>query len=344
MSRTLAAGCLITVLCGPGGYALGQAPPPGMGPPPVPALPATDDPAELKRLWAAQLDATRWERGQLEKQADDLRIALAAKGVLDYRKIEYRSADGLSIPAYLFQPLTPAAGRRPAVIFVHGSQHGQFNSRSYPRVAELVQRGYLVLAPDYRSSSGYTKAFHDAADYGGREIDDMLAAGDFLAALPGVDPARIAILGQSHGGYNVLMALARQPGKFAAGVDFFGPTDLVWRLTAPAGANANTDPGDREYFAGMVGKPIDEAPELYRARSPRHLAKDIRDPLLILHGDRDAVVSVQESLWLDAALKEAGNNNHSLHVIRDGQHGYPAPQMDEMWRLTFGFLQETLGH
>jgi len=263
--------------------------------------------------------------------------------VLNYRKLAYASTDGLQIPSYLFKSLTPPAGKVPAIIYAHGNQHGQFNSRTFPRVAELVRRGYVVLAPDYRSSSGYTKAFHDAADYGGKEIDDMLAARDFLASMPEVDPARIVIMGQSHGGYNALMALARYPDKFAGGVDFFGPTDLVWRLSAKPGENPNAEAGDREYFATMVGKGIDEAPELYRARSPRHIAKDIKAPLLILHGDKDAIVSVQESIWLADALKKAGKKNFTFHIMKDGQHGYPPRQMDEAWALTFEFLEKVFG-
>lgn len=295
-------------------------------------------------LLAASLPAGAddWEAGRRAKLADDLRIGEAAQGHADYRKLTYPGTDGLSIPAYLFKPLRPAPGRSGAVIYVHGSQHGQFNSRSLPRVLELVKRGYVVLAPDYRSSSGYTQEFHDAADYGGREIDDMLAARNFLTGLPEVDARRIAILGLSHGGYNVLMALARWPDQFAAGVDFFGPTDLVWRLTAPPGENPNAEPGDREYFARMVGKNIDEAPELYRARSPRFVADRIAAPLLILHGDKDSVVRVQESEWLAEALKAAGKTNFSFHVIKDGEHGYPAAQMDEAWDLAFAFLDRVL--
>lgn len=310
-------------------------------PAPEPArapVPATNDPAELKRLWAQQQDADRWEKVRLLKQIDDLQIELTAKGVLDYRKLDYASSDGLQIPAYLFRPLAPPAGKVPAIIYAHGGQHGQFRSRLLPRLSEFVRRGYIVLAPDYRSSSGYSREFHDAADYGGREIDDMLAARELLAAMPEVDPRRIAIIGESHGGYNTLMALARAPGKFAAGVDFFGPTDLVWRLTAPPGDNPNAEPGDREYFARMVGRSIDEAPELYRARSPRYLAKEISAPLLILHGDKDAIVSVRESVWMAEALEEAGRKNFSLHIIEDGQHGYPRPQMDAAWGLAYEFL------
>ncbi|MEQ1801295.1 MAG: alpha/beta fold hydrolase [Gammaproteobacteria bacterium] len=286
--------------------------------------------------------ADSWEDARNAKLADDLRIEDAVRGNTDYRKLTYASTDGLLIPAYLFKPLRPAPGKGAAVIYVHGSQHGQFNSRSLPRVMELVKRGYVVLAPDYRSSAGYTREFHDAADYGGMEIDDMLAARNFLAALPEVNAKRIAILGLSHGGYNVLMALARWPDQFAAGVDFFGPTDLVWRLTAPAGENPNAEPGDREYFQRMVGKSIDEAPELYRARSPRFLADRIQAPLLILHGEKDSVVRVQESEWMAEALKAAGRTNFSFHVIKDGEHGYPVAQMDEAWELAYAFLERTL--
>lgn len=296
----------------------------------------------LEQQLAAHPGEDEWEKGRLQKRIDDLRIGLAAQGTLEFRKITYPSADSLPIPAYLFAPLAPAPGKHPAVIYAHGGQHGQFNSKSMNRVMALVGRGWRVIAPDYRSSSGYTREFHDAADYGGREIDDMMAARDYLATLPGVDPRRIAILGLSHGGYNTLMALARAPGTFAAGVDFFGPTDLLWRLTAGPGENPNAEPGDREYFARMVGKTVEEAPALYRDRSPRFLADRIRDPLLILHGEKDSVVRVEESVWLAEALERAGNRNFSFHVIKDGEHGYPAAPMDEAWDLALDFLERVL--
>jgi len=289
-------------------------------------------------LLAPALAADEWEEARQAKAADDVRIGDAAGGSFSYSKITYESADGLAIPAYLFVPLVPIAQKVGAVIYVHGSQHGQFNSGALNRVKALVDHGWVVLAPDYRSSTGYGREFYDAADYGGREIDDMLAARDYLARRPEVDPKRIAILGLSHGGYNTLMALAVAPGRFVAGVDFFGPTDLVWRLTAKAGENPNAEAGDREYFARMVGRSLDEAPELYRARSPRFLAEKIRDPLLILHGDKDGVVNVQESLWMAEALERADHPDFALYVIKDGQHGYPEPQMDEAWDLALEFL------
>jgi dipeptidyl aminopeptidase/acylaminoacyl peptidase len=116
----------------------------------------------------------------------------------------------------------------------------------------------------------------------------------------------------------------------------------VWRLSSTAAENPNAEPGDREYFARMVGKSLAEAPELYRARSPRFLADRITAPLLILHGDKDAVVNPQESKWMAEALEKAGKKNYEYHVIRDGAHGYPPAQMDEAWALAFDFLARNL--
>jgi dipeptidyl aminopeptidase/acylaminoacyl peptidase len=298
--------------------------------------------AELDRQLDDLADEATWERGRLDRQIDELRIELATLGELDYSKIAYPSTDGLPIPAYLFRPLEPAPARVPAIIYAHGGEHGRFQSRSLKYVKTFVQRGYVVLAPNYRSSSGYSREFYEAADYGGLEIDDMLAARDFLAGSPDVDAGRIAILGLSHGGYNALMALIRAPGKFAAAVDFFGPTDLVWRVTATPDENPNTEPGDHEKFARMVGKTLDEAPDLYHARSPRFLADLIDEPVLILHGNKDSVVLLQESEWLAEAFEQAGKQNFAFHVIEGGQHGYPMQAMDAAWRLAYEFLDETL--
>lgn len=284
-------------------------------------------------------DADR-DRSTLDRQIDDLRIELESLGVLNYQKLAYPSRDGLEIPAHLFRPLHASETKRPAIIYAHGGEHGRFRSRSFKNVRALVGQGYAVLAPDYRGSMGYTQEFYDAADYGGLEIDDMLAARAFLAAMPEIDAERIAILGLSHGGYNAVMSLARAPGQFAAAVDFFGPTDLVWRVMSSPDENPNAEPGDREKFARMVGADIDDAPELYRERSPRYLAERIREPLLIVHGDQDSVVLLQESRWLAAALEQAGKENFAFHVIEGGKHGYPEQKMDEAWRLAFEFLEQ----
>ena len=202
-----------------------------------------------------------FEKKALQKEIDDLRIELRSRGQVKFQKVTYRSTDGLMIPAYLFEPLTP--GVYPAIIDVHGGQHGTVTSRPLQRTIDWVQSGYVILAPDYRGSSGYSESYYNKADYGGKEINDMIAAVDYLESQPSVIEGRIGIIGGSHGGYNALMTVIRYPGRLGAAVDLFGPTDLVYRLTATPEENANTSAGDVAYFATMVGKTIDEAPELY---------------------------------------------------------------------------------
>ncbi len=298
---------------------------------PAPVEVDRNSPTAIDEL-AAEIDRVKrdavFEKTALQKEIDDLRFELGSAGKVRFSKVTYRSTDGLSIPAYLFEPLGDDDSRYPAIVDVHGGQHGSVASRSLDRILGWVQSGYVILAPDYRGSSGYSEAYYRKADYGGKEIDDMLAAVDYLESLPTVKAGHIGIIGGSHGGYNSLMAIIRYPDRFRAAVDMYGPTDLVYRLTATPKQNANTAAGDIEYFASMVGKTIDEAPELYKQRSPRYLADRITVPLLILHGSKDQVVNVQESLWLIEALKKAGNTQFEYQIIEGANHGWPAA----LWR------------
>ena len=285
--------------------------------------------------------AAAFDKVALQKEVDDLRIELRSRDRVKFRKISYRSTDGLVIPAYLFEPLAP--GQYPAIIDVHGGQHGSVSSRSLQRTLGWVQAGYVILAPDYRGSSGYSESYYDKEDYGGKEIDDILAAVEYLESLPSVIEGHIGIIGGSHGGYNALMAVIRYPERFKVAVDLFGPTDLVYRLTATPEQNANTSTGDVAYFASMVGKTIDEAPELYEQRSPRYLADQIKVPLLILHGEKDQVVNVQESLWLVEALEKSGNTQFEFEVLEGANHGFPAALWQPGYDRAKVFLDRYLG-
>ena len=287
--------------------------------------------------------AAAFDRIALQKEVDDLRIELRSVGKVKFEKVAYRSTDGLMIPAYQFEPLK--GGRYPAIVYLHGSQHGSVTSRALEQIIDWVKSGYVILAPDYRGSSGYTEDFYNKADYGGREIDDIGAAVDYLDAMPTVTRGRIGIIGASHGGYNTLMAVIRYPDRFKVAVDLFGPTDLVYRLKSTPGENANTASADVAYFATMVGKTINEAPELYEQRSPRYLADRIKVPLLILHGEKDQVVNVKESLWLVEALQNAGNTQFEYAILAGANHGFPAALWEPGYTQAKAFLDRHLrGH
>ncbi|MHC4990233.1 MAG: alpha/beta hydrolase family protein [Planctomycetota bacterium] len=277
------------------------------------------------------------------KAEDDERIAeLSHEASMELERVVIPSSDGLSIPAYVFTPRANGGEPRPAVIYLHGGEHGTFASRTVKRVAAMVSRGWVVLAPDYRGSSGYGGAFHDLADYGGAEINDVLAARNWLVQTGRAWDDRIAVLGLSHGGYNALMAAARAPEGFAACVDFFGPTDLVYRVTSTPEENPNAAPGDPEKFARMVGVTVEQDVQAYRDRSPRFLAAQIFSPVLILHGTEDRVVDIEESEWMEAALLSAGHPDFRLVRLEGADHGFPPELFDPAWEEAIGFLRDRL--
>jgi len=145
-------------------------------------------------------------------------------------KIRYESTDGYSIPAYLYRPPGAAAGDGlPGVMWIHGGPTSQFHDTFQQHVQFFVQRGYVVLLPNIRGSSGYGKDFADANNgcWGHCDLEDVVAGADFLRALPEVDPERIGITGTSYGGVMSMYAVAFAPDAFRAAIPGSGYTDWV---------------------------------------------------------------------------------------------------------------------
>ena len=115
------------------------------------------------------------------------------KGVVDFSKVTFRSSVGdMDIPAYLFQPLQKRGPNgHAAMVWVHGGVHGDWGITMWPFVKEAVDRGYVIICPEYRGSTGHGEAFYKKIDYGGYEVDDAMSAVDFLKTLPHVDPDRL---------------------------------------------------------------------------------------------------------------------------------------------------------
>src|SRR5438105_7257537 len=126
-----------------------------------------------------------YERQIAQKRATDSIYAARSAGVMEFRKITYKSrADGMEIPAYLFAPLNKrGAGGHAAMVWVHGGVHGDWGTSMYPFVREAVQRGYVIITPDYRGSTGHGAAMYEAIDYGGKEDDDVNSAVDYLKTM-----------------------------------------------------------------------------------------------------------------------------------------------------------------
>jgi dipeptidyl aminopeptidase/acylaminoacyl peptidase len=262
------------------------------------------------------------------------------------RKVGYPAPDLLTIPAYFFSPRDTSVSR-PVILFVHGGVHGDFGLGHLGRVRDLVRQGYVIVAPEYRGSTGYGRRFYDAIDYGGREVDDVIAARDFLAReAPWADLERTAVMGYSHGGYIALFAVIRRPELFRAAVAHVPVADLPARMrTHPAWYEA--------LFAAQpaYGGTLEENPRPYVERSPSSHARSLRRPVLVHAADNDQDVFIIENRILRDSMVAAGKDTAGLYTYREwhdppGGHSFGAldtPEGRESWRETVAFLARYLG-
>ena len=235
-----------------------------------------------------------------EKAAIDARYAKASAGVMDFQKIKYRSSVGdMDIPAYLFQPLkTRGPKGHAAMVWVHGGVHGNWGINMFPFVKDAVERGYVIICPEYRGSTGYGETHHVAIDYGGYEIDDTLSAVDYLKTLPQVDPERIGIMGWSHGGYITLLSVFREKHPFKAAAAMVPVTNLVFRLSYKG-------PSYQRQFSTqsrIQGLPFEKR-DLYIDRSPLYHVDKLQVPLLVHVATNDTDVNFVEDQQIVDALR-----------------------------------------
>jgi len=241
-----------------------------------------------------------FDRQVQAKAATDKRYAEVTKGVVDYRKISYRSSVGdLDIPAYLFQPLNKRGAKgHAAMVWVHGGVHGDWGITMWPFVREAVERGYVVICPEYRGSTGYGEKHYLEIDYGGYEIDDVMTAVDYLKTLPHVDPDRLGIMGWSHGGYIALFSVFRDKTPFKAATAMVPVTNLIHRLSF-------SGPGYQRNFATQKrigGLPFEKRDE-YIARSPLFHVDKLNTPLLVHVATNDQDVWYYEDQQIVDALR-----------------------------------------
>ena len=241
-----------------------------------------------------------------------------ARGNYDFQKVRYRSrADGMQIPAYVFQPLQRRGARgHAAMLWVHGGVHGDWGTGMMPFVKEAVQRGYIIVAPDYRGSTGYGAEHYFAIDYGGKEVDDVMSAYDYITQnLPHVDPDRVGIMGWSHGGFITAHSLFRDQHPFKAGAAIVPVTNLLYRLSRKG-------PGYQRGFStqqGIQGLPF-EKPEEYIKRSPLFHVDKLRVPILVHVATNDTDVNFDEDVQLVYALRSQKPDLSETKVYVD-----PAP-------------------
>ena len=241
-----------------------------------------------------------FERDIKARHTIEARYAEASRGIMDFRKVSYRSSAGaMEIPAYLFQPLKiRGASGHAAMVWVHGGVHGNWGINMFPFVKEAVERGYIVICPEYRGSTGYGEKHHNAIDYGGYEIDDVMSAVDYLKTLSYVDGDRLGIMGWSHGGYITLFSVFREKTPFKAAASMVPVTNLVFRLSYKG-------PSYQHSFstqARLQGLPFEKR-DLYIERSPLYHVDKLRTPLLVHVATNDTDVDYVEDQQIVDALR-----------------------------------------
>jgi len=234
------------------------------------------------------------------KKAEDARYVDACKGILECTKVSYRSSVGdMDIPAYLYQPLQKRGPRgHAALIWVHGGVHGNWAITYLPFVKEAVARGYVVVAPEYRGSTGYGEAHHMAIDYGGKEVDDVMSAHAYLKTLTHVDSERVGMMGWSHGGYITLMSVFRDQHPFKAAAAIVPVTNLVFRLSYKGPSYQRDFSTQKE----VLGLPFEKRDQ-YIARSPMYSVDKLRVPLLVHVATNDTDVNYVEDQMIVDALR-----------------------------------------
>ena len=196
-------------------------------------------------------------------------------------KVHYPSTDGYSIPAYLYRPVgVPAGGRAPGILWIHGGPTSQFNDTFQQHVQFFAQRGYAVLLPNIRGSSGYGKDFADANNgcWGHCDLEDVLAGADFLKAQPGVDPDRIGLTGTSYGGIMGMYAAAFAPDAFRAIVPGSGYSDWVHFY------RSENELRHVKLLEHELG-PFETSEEVWRNSSAIYEIDKVSTPILLVHGE-----------------------------------------------------------
>ncbi len=216
--------------------------------------------------------------------------------------VHFPSKDGKwTISAFAYVPNNITRnGKFPAIVYIHGGPTGQFVNSFNRAIQYLVNQGYLVIAPNFRGSTGYGKDFMRAnyRDEGGGDLADIVDAAQWISKSGFVDPKKLISMGGSYGGYLTMMAVTKYPDMWGAGVAIVPYTNWFTEL-------ATEDPAIREYDISIMGDPV-ENKALYEERSPINFIDRIKAPILLIAGGNDVRDPRGESEQVAAAIKKNG--------------------------------------
>ncbi len=231
--------------------------------------------------------------------------------------VHYPSKDGKwTISAFVYMPYNlPRRPESPAIVYIHGGPTAQTVNSFNRFVQFMVNNGYIVIAPNYRGSTGYGKEFQQANlfDMGGGDLQDVLSAAEWIQKTGYVDPEKLIVMGGSYGGYLSMMAVTKAPEVWAAGVPIVPFVNYFTEIE-------NEDPVLREMDLATMGDPVKNK-ALYEDRSPIFFVDKIKAPLLLLAGGNDPRCPKSEAQQVVDAVKKNGGIAE-YKVYENEGHGF----------------------
>jgi dipeptidyl aminopeptidase/acylaminoacyl peptidase len=225
-----------------------------------------------------------------------------AEDMVEPHLVHYPSKDGKwTISAFVYVPYNlPHNPEHPAIVFAHGGPTAQTMNTFNRFVQYMVNQGYIVIAPNYRGSTGYGKEFQHANlfDMGGGDLQDVLAAADWIKQTGYVDPNKLILMGASYGGYLTMMGVTKAPEVWAAGVPIVPFVNWFTEIQ-------NEDPVLQQSDLATMGD-LEKNKALYEDRSPINFVDRIKAPLYLLAGGNDPRCPKEEAQQVVAAVKKRG--------------------------------------
>jgi dipeptidyl aminopeptidase/acylaminoacyl peptidase len=274
--------------------------------------------------------------------SDSMPAGIDRSAFVEAQMVHYPGPDGQEVPAWLFVPKGLDRSRKhPAIVWIHGDGvnqnydgwHVQRNYAVYYSFHQyLLQQGYVVIAPDYRGSIGYGRAWREGVymDVGGKDAKDAWMAARYLTSLPYVDGDRLGVWGLSYGGFFTLIAVTDQPTLYRAAVDVAGVVDYAMYYE---------DPYHGGWTASRIGTP-EQHPDVYERASPLSHVDRLERPLLVLHGTADVNVPYLHSVRLVDELLKKGKGDLLTYAMYPGEFHYFTREhvLRDAWRRVDEFF------
>jgi dipeptidyl aminopeptidase/acylaminoacyl peptidase len=250
--------------------------------------------------------------------------------------VHYPSKDGKwQISAFVYAPYNAERnGQNAAVVAIHGGPTSQWINSFIRYVQYLVNQGYFVIAPNYRGSTGYGKEFEDADrfDMGGGDLQDVIAAAEWMKKTGFIDPRKISVVGGSYGGYLTMMAVTKAPDLWAAGVPIVPFVNWFTEIE-------NEDPLLRQYDMTTMGDPVKDKARL-QERSPINFVDQIKAPILLLAGGNDPRCPHTEAEQVASAIKKR-KGVAELKIYENEGHGFAKVENQiDAWTRVADFLKK----